>query len=86
MTLSRNLNNWEIEEFETLLLMFKVHLSNDKDRVKRKLNKNGVFTVKFFYAYYLVKVGGDNVNFPAHQIWKVKASSRITFFVWEATP
>lgn len=44
--------------------MSKVQLSDDKDKVVWKLNKNGLFTVKSFHTY-LVKGDGDNINFLA---------------------
>lgn len=44
--------------------MCKVQLSDDKDKVVWKLNKNGLFAVRLYYAH-LVKRDKDSINFPA---------------------
>lgn len=68
MNFSKNLNDWELEEYEALLqLLSNVQLSDSKDRVVWKLKKNVEFTIKSFYNY-LVKRVREVVRFPAKQI------------------
>ena len=53
----------------------------DGDRLKWKLKKNGDFTIR---SYYHKLHGSSSVVFPWKGIWKVKASRRVSFFVWIA--
>ena len=52
------------------------------DRMRRKLTKNGGFDIRSFYN----KLRGPlPIIFPWKGIWKVKAPQHISFFVWTAT-
>lgn len=83
--LVRNLNDWESDEFMTLLqVLANVQLHDTMDKVVWKLKKDDKFTVKSFYEHW-VKRDGDGGRFPAMQIWKVKALPQIVFFACEAS-
>ena len=52
------------------------------DRMRWKLMKNGDFDIRSFY--YKLR-GPLPIIFPWKCIWKVKAPQRVSFFVWTAT-
>ena len=54
-------------------------LVTDGDCMRWKLTKNGDFTT---YSYYHKLHGSSSIVFPWKGIWKVKASRRVSFFVW----
>lgn len=66
-----------------LQLLTNVHFEAYKDKAVWKLEKDGIFTVKYFYDYLTNRVG-EGVRFPTLQIRKVKAVPKIAFFAWEA--
>lgn len=49
---SKNLQDWEVEEYEDLLqLLATIHLNNNKDKLIWNLKKNGIFSIKSFYRH-----------------------------------
>lgn len=82
---SRNLQDWEVNEYEDLLqLLANVRLNNNSDKLIWDLKKNGKFSVNSFYKH----LAGHNKNgsfiFPTKMVWKSKAPPCISFFAWEA--
>lgn len=49
-----------------------------------KLEKKGRFTVKPFCNFLVNRNGSGENDFPAKQIWKVKAPPCVAFFAWDA--
>lgn len=48
----RNLNDWELEDYESMLLILaSVSLINRDDRLTWNLNKNGLFFVNLLYCF-----------------------------------
>lgn len=77
----RNLNDWEVQEFEDLLLLLaELSVSNSDDWAVWKFEKNDVFFVKSYYHHLNRKENVLRCNFPAKQIWKTKAPPCIAFF------
>lgn len=67
---SRNLQDWEIEEFEQLLqVLANIQLSSEEDKLSWKLGKRGVFTINSFYSHVEDFVP---INFPLKLIWNLK--------------
>lgn len=81
---NRNLQDWEIKEYENLLSFLKtIQLNNNK--LIWSLNSNGSFTVKFFYKHLAGHNCSERMDFPAKMIWRTKAPPRVSFFAWEAS-
>ena len=51
------------------------------DRMRWKLTKNGVFDIRSFYNKLRSPL---SIIFPWKGVWKVKALRRVSFFVWTA--
>ena len=51
------------------------------DRMRWKLTKNGVFDIRSFYNKLRSPL---SIIFPWKGVWKVKALRRVSFFVWIA--
>lgn len=69
MNVTKNLTDWEIEEYEALLhILSAVHLNDNRDLIVWNLKKQGEFPVKSFYNHLVgrVEVGLD--RFLANQI------------------
>lgn len=83
VSVTRNLNIWEIEEYESLLyLLSQFQLNGNSNRSIWKLRKNGEFMVKSYYN--LSRRGGVGITlFLVKQIWNTKFPPRIVFFAWE---
>lgn len=82
MNVIRNLKDWEVEEYENLLLILsQIPLENCNDQLMWKLSKNGIFSVKNFYKHLTCGDGNERVLFPEKQIWKTKSPPKVTFFV-----
>lgn len=81
ITVSRNLQDWEIEEYETLLLCLShVQIKNHGDKLRWKHKKNDNFTVSSFYDFLDSRIYRTHRQFPAKIIWKSGAPPRIPFF------
>lgn len=84
MEVTQDLNDWKMDEYESLLRSLTlVLLKEDDDQPVWTLSANGKFIVRTFYKY-LTKRETVEGNFLFRQIWKVNASSRIVFFACEA--
>lgn len=69
INLKRNLNDWEIEEFEDLLKCLEAQLISDRnDQVVWKLEKNGKFSVSSFYNYLCDMGAVNRLVFPVKLI------------------
>ena len=82
--LIREPNDWELGVVDEFLrtLRFNLPQIENRDRMRWKLTKNGVFDIHSFYN----KLQGPlPIIFPWKGIWKVKAPRRVSFFVWTAT-
>lgn len=65
----RNLKDWEVQEYENLLnLLESQQLSNKADRVKWKMNQNGLFSAKSYYCFIRGEMHVPTNSFPAKQI------------------
>ena len=82
--LLRNPNDWEtgvVDEFLHTLGSNLPH-SEQRDRMIWKLSKKGDFDVRSFYDKLRCPLP---IIFPWKGIWKVKAPTHVSFFVWSAT-
>lgn len=81
----RNLNDWEVHEYESLLqLLADQHAKTSSDQILQKLKQNYEFSVKSYYSHIMLAGQSRRKEFPALQIWKTKVSPRMAFFVCEA--
>jgi hypothetical protein len=80
---TRPVQDWELEMvlsfFERLYSLQLRH--GEEDRIGWSLSKRSKFEVKSFYK---VLTSQDGPSFPWKSIWRVKAPSRVAFFVWTA--
>lgn len=68
----KNLNDWEISEYENLVGTLSIILLDGiNDQPRRSLTNTGSFSVKSFYKH-LTKQEDDGTKFPFRQTWKVK--------------
>lgn len=82
---SRNLQDWEIEEYEHLLqTLFHIHLSDSNDKLIWQHTKSGNFLVKSLYKTLVGNNLQEQTKFLPNIIWKSGATPRISFFAWEA--
>lgn len=80
VNVNRNLNDWEIEEYEALLLLLStIQLNSVSNYLVWTLGKPGEFTVTSYYKFLTRRDRVETVNFPTNQVWKVKAPPRIAF-------
>lgn len=78
---SRNLQNWEVREYENLLQTLASQQVNlEEDRIVWNLEKSGRFSVKSYYSHLTRTDHVRLLNFLARQIWKAKVLPRIGFF------
>ena len=82
--LIRDPNDWELGVVDEFLRTLGSNLpqTENGDRMRWKLMKNGDFDIRSFY--YKLR-GPLPIIFPWKCIWKVKAPQRVSFFVWTAT-
>lgn len=76
----RRPNNWEMGVVDEFLCTLDSNLppTENGDRMRWKLTKNGDFDIRSFYN----KLRGPlPIIFPWKGIWKVKAPQRVSFFV-----
>lgn len=82
---NRHLNDWEINEYEELLLTLeKQCIKEESNKILWNLEKRGNFSVQSYYSFL---VGGEedvSLDLPIKQIWKTNVPPRMTFFAWEA--
>lgn len=82
---SRNLQDWEVNEYVDLLHLFAaVNLYNSLDRLLWDLEKNRMFTVNSLYHYLAGHRENGPIAFPIKMVWKSKAPSCISFLAWKA--
>jgi len=82
----RNFNDWEVEEYESLLLFLSaLKVMEENDKLLWKPKKNGMFSVKSYYEILLGMEDRNTTSFPSKQIWKIQAPLKIAFFPCEAT-
>ena len=82
--LLRDPNDWELGVVDELLRTLGSNLpqSENEDRMRWKLTKNGDFDIHSFYN----KLRGPlSIIFPWKCIWKVKTPRRVSFFIWTTT-
>lgn len=71
---TRNLDNWEVKEYEVLFLTrSRVRLDGTRDHPTWRLNARGIFSIRSFYNY-LAKRRVMSNDFPFKQTCKVNAS------------
>ena len=68
----RRPNDWEVVLMDDFFrfLAANLPLTNDGDRMRWKLTKNGDFNIRSFYHKLR---GSSSIDFPWKGIWKVKA-------------
>lgn len=77
----RNLQDWEVEEYENLLqTLATILLSKKEDKLRSNLMKNGNFTVNSFYRFLNGYSPTNQLKFPTKLIWNTQAPPRISFF------
>jgi hypothetical protein len=54
------------------------------DKLVWNPSKKGLFEVRSFYEELIRKDGPSFPSFPWKNIWRVKAPTRVAFFVWSA--
>lgn len=75
----RNLNDWEIGEFEELLHALSLITLNDSTNIPQwKLTTNGLFTVKSFDKN-MFKYDDSGSTFPYRQMWKPRIPPMVRF-------
>ena len=80
---TRRPNDWEMGGVDAFLCTLGSNLppTENGDRMRWKLTKNENFDIRLFYN----KLRGlVPIIFSWKNVWKVKASRRISFFVWTA--
>ena len=77
----RDFNDWEVQKVLAFFnfIHSKILAGLALDSMCWKLRQNGEFDVKSFYHALDVKV---DIEFPWRAIWRVKASRRVSFFMW----
>jgi hypothetical protein len=80
---TKQIQDWEIEMvpsfFEQLSSILVRH--GEGDRLVWNPSKRGFFEVR---SYYEVLIRKNGPSFPWKSIWRVKAPTRVAFFVWSA--
>uniref|UniRef100_A0A7N2N1E6 Protein ENHANCED DISEASE RESISTANCE 2-like n=1 Tax=Quercus lobata TaxID=97700 RepID=A0A7N2N1E6_QUELO len=81
--LLRNPNDWETGVVDDFLQIMGSNLpqSEQGDRMVWKLTKKGVFDIRSFYNKLRSSLP---ITFPWKGIWKAKAPTHVSFFVWTA--
>jgi hypothetical protein len=78
----RATHDWEIESLDSFLTLYSMNPhSREVDSMVWTPSCHG-FVVK---SYYTMLQSGEHISFPWKSIWKVKALSRIAFFLWATT-
>lgn len=81
----RNLNNWEVSEYEDLLrLLASQHINSSQDTITWKLSKSKDFSIRSYYKHTIRNGQTRGHSFPTLQIWKSKVPPKIAFSAWEA--
>lgn len=84
VAVNRNLNDWELEEFENFLSMMAcVHLRDTPDTLIWKLSKNGKSSINSFYnkiaGFWDLNNSDQQLSFPFKAIWKTMAPPQDCF-------
>jgi len=84
ITFTRSPNDWEEESILDLLSLLtdsNVNVHPDvEDQIVWSLDSRGIFSVKSVCEKKLVSISTD---FPAKEIWKLKASTKACFLAWQ---
>lgn len=84
VTVTRNLKEWEVEEYENILqILVSVKMGTETDKLSQNLNKNGSFTIKSLYRNLIDKNHSITI-FPYKIIWNSYIPPKISVFAWEA--
>ena len=77
----RDLNDWEMDEGLQFLHILGANTPplDVGDRMRWKLKPNGKFDIR---SYYNKLRDSPSIVFPWKGVWRVKASRRVSFFVW----
>ena len=79
----RAFNDWELDLVGDLLTVLRGYrLTLEEDSVTWKGGRNGKFGVKETYRLLITP---NNISFPKNCIWVARVSTKVAFFVWEAT-
>lgn len=82
---NRNLQDWQIEQYENLLsLLAEFQPTNKEDQLHWSLGNNGKLLVKTFYHHLAGHNRASNSDFLEKMIWKSNALPCITFFTRKA--
>jgi hypothetical protein len=83
---TRQIQDWEMDMvlsfFDRLYSISARH--GEGDRLVWNPSKKGLFEVRSFYEELIRKDGPPFPSFPWKNIWRVKAPTRVAFFVWSA--
>lgn len=80
----RNLQDWEVREFESLVHRLAAQVFSGEDKMQWKLEKSGNYYVKSYFKHLTRRDNVLSPDFTMRQIWKRKVPPRVTFFAWEA--
>lgn len=82
--MSRHLQDWELNEYESLLqFLANVTLNNNADKLIWELKKNGLFSVNSYYKHLAGHKVNDAPIFSTRMVWKTKAPPYVSFFARE---
>lgn len=80
INVQRNMNNWEVAEYDGLLQALEVHrVSTSDDRIVWKLENNGTFSVSSYYKHLCHRDAAGSSDFLAKLIWRTKVPPAFLF-------
>ena len=83
LSFGRDFNDWELDQVVAFFSLLHSHTPRDEvvDKLVWNPNRRGSFDSRSFYHVLHVP---SEVRFPWKSIWRVKAPSRVAFFIWSA--
>ena len=83
VTLIRELQDWEMEDFTTLMkTLYSIDIKwNTADQLQWDHTGSGIYEVR---SYYHITCSRGNQTFPWKSVWRVKVPPKVAFFVWLA--
>jgi hypothetical protein len=83
VTLIRDLQDWELEDFTTLMkTLYNIEIKrNTTDQLQWDHTGSGIYEVR---SYYHIIGSRGNQTFPWKSVWRVKVPPKVAFFVWLA--
>ena len=83
LSFGRDFNDWELDQVVAFFSLLHSHTPRDEvvDKLVWNPNRRGSFDSHSFYHVLHVP---SEVRFPWKSIWRVKAPSRVAFFIWSA--